>query len=334
MTSYELVVVTHTDLDGVASAAIYYRLAGIDPAAPSTALFFTEPHKLYKVLDTIPRARRLVIADLGPNKGTIELISAKIRELVNTGVRVEWYDHHRWDESWLKLIRDAGAKLHVDTSMCAAAVVAKYAPDELEVDADEFSEKLARITCAADLWLWNEYMAGWLYRVVERYRGKKGDEWRRMMVKGFYEGSLWWPELEEALQEYIKREFDGFNRSLKSTTVITAEDCVIAGTLKHPGPPATSIVAAGLLSRYNADLAVVVRRYGTGLSLSSRRVNVREIAARLGGGGHPRAAGAPLNMPLLWKLAALLVPRLKLKWALRAVSSAVRELGGCSRLRL
>jgi oligoribonuclease NrnB/cAMP/cGMP phosphodiesterase (DHH superfamily) len=297
-------------------------------------LIFTEPYKLHKVLARLPKARKIVISDLGPNVSTVELIALELRKLVEQGSKVEWYDHHRWEAEWIRIVRESGAKIYIDNTLCAAAVIAKYAPNELNVEVDSFSEQLARITCAADLWTWSEYMAGWLYRVVERYHGGRGDKWRRMIVKGFYEGSLWWPDLQEALEEYVRREFKGFKQALAKTSLVTVDDCKIVGTLKPPGPPAASIVAAGLLSRYSADIAVIVRRRGKGLSLRSRTVNVREVAVKLGGGGHPRAAGAPLNMPLAWRLLTILIPSLKLSWALRAVAAAVRELGGCTRLRL
>ncbi len=333
MTAREATVVTHTDLDGIASAAIYLRLAGLDPETDAHVVF-TEPYKLHRVLKQAPKARRLVIADLGPNASTINEIVSQLAKLRSGGVQVEWYDHHRWQAEWLEKLRSAGVKVYVDVTTCAAGVVAKYAPLEVGVEADEFTVRLASITCAADLWVWNEPMAGRLYRVIERYHGRRGDKWRRMILKGFYEGALWWPELEDALQEYLRLEFAGFEKSLKNTIVVEEAGCRIVGVLKPRGPPSTSILASSLLSRFSADIAVIVRRRGRGISLRSRRVNVREVAYKLGGGGHPRAAGAPLEMPLHLRLLSLLLPRVKLGYALKAVARAVGELGGCSKLLL
>jgi oligoribonuclease NrnB/cAMP/cGMP phosphodiesterase (DHH superfamily) len=333
MVAHEAVIITHTDLDGVSSAAIYLRLAGLEPDV-DVIIHFTEPYKLHKVLNNLPDSKKLVITDLGPNASTIDAIAERLGRLVRDGARVEWYDHHRWQEEWITKIRSLGVKLHVDVSTCAAGVVARYAPQELGVEADEFVNRLARITCAADLWRWDEPMAGRLYRVVERYHGRRGDKWRRSLVKGFYSGSLWWPELEEALNEYLKLEFEGFNKSLRSVRIVERSSCRIVGVLKPRGPPAASIIASSLLSRYDADIAVIVRKRGRGISLRSRRVNVREVAVELGGGGHPKAAGAPLNMPLSLKLLSIFIPKLKLTYALKLVSEAVERLGGCEKLRL
>ena len=327
-------IITHTDLDGVASAAIYLRLSGLKLGVDAS-LTFTEPYKLHKTLNNVNGVDKIAIMDLGPNTSTIKEIADIIARLSSKGVTVEWYDHHRWQDEWITMLQKRGARVYVDTTTCAAGVVARYAPGELGVDTDEYAERLAAITCAADLWRWDEPMATRLYRVVDRYRGARGDQWRRKLVEGFASGSLWWPELDEALNEYLRLEFSGFNYAFKNTIVQDMHGCRVVAVLKKPGPPSASILGNALLSRFSADIAVIVRARGSkGISFRSARVNVREIALKLGGGGHPRAAGAPLNLSLLEKLIALFYPKIKLKAVMRSVETALRELGGCERLRL
>ncbi len=325
-----LTVVTHTDLDGVASAAIYLRLAGAEPDVDAEVVM-TEPYKLHKVLSRLERRDRIAIMDLGPNASTFDEVLAALRGLVEAGVRVEWYDHHRWDEAWVKSLAEAGVRVHVDVTTCAAGVVARYAPDELEAEPDEFVERLVSATCAADLWRWDDPLAGRLYRVVDRYKGPRGDEWKRKLIRGFYEGSLWWPDLDEALEEYLRLEFKGFLDAERNVMVREIDGCRVVFVLKRPGPPNASILGNSLLSRYQADVAVIVRRRGRGMSLRSRSVNVREIAYALGGGGHPRAAGAPLQLPLLFRLVSIVYPRVRLRYAARLIEDALRRLGGCPR---
>ncbi len=327
------VIVTHTDLDGVASAAIYLRLLGSELGV-DTDIVFTEPYKLHKTLNNLPRdAKRLAIMDLGPNAGTFNDIVHKLRELRDQGVGVEWYDHHRWRGDWIKELTSLGVRVHVDTSTCAAGVVARYAPSELGAEIDEFVEKLVSATCAADLWVWDDPWAPKLYRVVGRYRGAKADEWRRRLVKGFSEGSLWWPELDEALDEYVRRELEGFEKNLRRARLLEIDGCRVVFVLKEPGPPNTSILGNSLLYRYQADIAVIVKKRGTGLSLRSISVNVQRLAYALGGGGHPRAAGAPLNLGLLKRILSAIWPGIRLRHAQTLVINALRSLGGCSALR-
>ena len=327
-----LVVVTHTDLDGVASAAVYLRIAGAEPGVDADVVM-TEPYRLHRVLANLGEAVRVAVMDLGPNASTFDETLRAVRGLVASGTVFEWYDHHRWDEEWIARLREAGANVFVDTSTCAAGVVARYASKVYEVEVDEFVERLVSATCAADLWRWDDPLAARLYRVVDRYKGARGDEWKRKLIRGFYEGSLWWPDLDEALEEYLRLEFTGFRKALENTMIRETAGCRIVYVLKPRGPPNASILGNSLLSRYNADVAVIVRKRGRGMSLRSRSVNVRELAYALGGGGHPRAAGAPLEMPLLYRVASLFLPRLRLRYAAKRVEEALRRLGGCGALR-
>jgi len=328
------VIVTHTDLDGVASAAIYHRVIGTIPDVETTVVM-TEPYRLHRVLRqvAVQRVERIAIMDLGPNASTFEDTVAALAEAIEGGARVEWYDHHRWNDEWRERLTQLGVKLFIDTTMCAAGVVATYASKLYEVEVDEFTKKLVSATCAADLWRWDDDLAPRLYRVIDRYRGARGDEWKRKLIRGFFEGALWWPDLDEALNEYLRLEFRGFNKALRNTVVEeVAPGCRAVFVLKDPGPPNASILGNALLDRFDADFAVIVRRRGRGISLRSRNVNVREIAYRLGGGGHPKAAGAPLNLPFLYRLASLFYPKTRLAYARKLVEAAVREAGGCPRL--
>jgi oligoribonuclease NrnB/cAMP/cGMP phosphodiesterase (DHH superfamily) len=322
-------IITHTDLDGVAAAAIYLRVVGASIDSGDVRLVFTEPYKLLKVIKNLGRSPSSVVAvmDLGPNASTIGELASKLSQMVKKGTRVEWYDHHRWDEDWLAKLREAGVNLFVDTSTCAAGVVERYATELYGVTSDEFAKELVGAVCAADLWKWDHPWAPRLFRIAERYRGRKGDAWRRMLVKGFSQGSLWWPELSLALDEYIRREFEGFRYSLKRLRLVEVNGCRVALVLKKPGPPSPSILGNGLASRLNVDVVVLVRTRGKGLSLRSRSVNVRDIAYHMGGGGHLRAAGAPLNMPLLLRAISRLLPSLRLRFAEKQLREVLKRVG-------
>lgn len=326
---WRAVVVTHTDLDGVAAAAIYHRGRGLEPFV-DTAVLFTEPHRLPKTLKSLKpgSTERLALMDLGPNDDTIAGIYTALDRLVKSGVYVEWFDHHRWRDEWLAAVRGSGASVYIDHSTCAAGVVASRV-----AAGDEFSQRLAAAACAADLWRWDDPMAGRLYRVTERYRGRRGDAWRRSMLSNFYQGLLWWSELDEALMEYLAKEFESFNDALKTVKIRAAGGCRFAVALKKPGPPNASIIASGIMSRFNVDFVAIIRRRGSrGISLRSRSVDVRLVAQWLGGGGHPRAAGAPLKAPWYMRLLFTLLPGMKLKWAERLLADVLEEKG-CPRLQ-
>jgi hypothetical protein len=325
-------IVTHTDLDGVASAAVYLRLLSRSGAHSEADVTFAEPYNLHKVLSTLGSVRRLAIMDLGPNADTIDSILRELSRLHSTAASVEWYDHHKWEDIWLNSASSVGVKVYVESDTCTAGVVARRAAEVLGVKPDEHVERLVRATCAADLWLWDDPLAPRLYRVVDRYRGPQGDMWRRHLLEKFSQGELWWEELNEALHEYLKLELENASRSLRSAVVDAVGSCRIAVVLKPRGPPSASILGGMLINRFGADVAVVVRSSSSGLSLRSRTVNVREIAYMLGGGGHPRAAGAPLNMPLLLRIASMFWPKIRARYAARRVKEAIMKLGSCPRL--
>ncbi len=328
---WKLAIISHGDLDGVAGAAVYllYARSVLKLRDADYVIQFTEPYKLHKVLPQYLKAtQRLVIIDLGLNTDTFQNIVNTIAR-IGRGRIIEWYDHHVWHDDWIATLQAHGVKLYVDRSTCATGVVARYAPRELNTKSnsfEEFAQKLIRAVCAADLWTWDDPLAPKLYRVALRYRGRRGDKWRRHLVNKFLEGLLWWDELNEALNEYLVREFKGVSYSLKNTIVKNINGYKVAFTLKPPGPPAAGIIASILSSRMAVDVVVVVHKRGRGLSLRSTRVNVQEIAKRLGGGGHPRAAGAPLKLNPLLSLASLLYPRIRLNHAVKLVEKALTEL--------
>ncbi|MET1128690.1 MAG: hypothetical protein ABWW70_05180 [Thermoproteota archaeon] len=325
-------IVTHTDLDGIASAAVYLRLLSKSSAHGEADVTFAEPYNLHKVLSTLGQVRRLAIMDLGPNADTVNNILRELSRLRSTAESLEWYDHHKWEDSWLSSARSVGVRVYIEGDTCAAGVVARRAAEVLGVKPDEHIERLVRATCAADLWVWDDPLAPRLYRVVDRYRGPQGDMWRRHLLEKFSQGELWWGELDEALHEYLKLELENASRSLRTVIVDAVRSCRIAVVLKPRGPPSASILGGMLINRFGADVAVVVKTSGNGLSLRSRTVNVRKIAYTLGGGGHPRAAGAPLNMPLLFRIASMFWPKIRARYAARKVKEAITKLGSCPRL--
>lgn len=321
------VVVTHTDLDGVASAAVYLRAAGLEPT--EATIIYAEPYnldeKLGEIANHLERGDRLAIMDLGVNKSTIKSVAETLGDLTSRGVEVEWYDHHVWDRGEAEAIRGLGVSLFIDRSTCAAGVVARYAPEVHDSKLDGATEELVRATCAADLWRWDHPLAPKLFRVT----GRRGEEaWRTKLVEKFYRGILWDEEMEERLQDYINSELAGYSRVLRTLSRAEAGGCRVVAAYKPEGPPPTSMVGSLLLSRNDADIAVIVRGNGA-MSLRSRRADVSRVAARLGGGGHPAAAGAKPGMPVYVKILSFLTPRALSWYAARLVARTAAEVGAC-----
>ncbi len=125
-----LFIVTHTDLDGVGSAAAALIALGREPG--EATVLYAEPYNLHEVLAELePHVSSgdiVVISDLGPNRNSYPRSLETIKSLVQRGATVEWYDHHIWQEEEQEALKAAGARLVLDRSTCATGVVARYAP--------------------------------------------------------------------------------------------------------------------------------------------------------------------------------------------------------------
>lgn len=323
-----LYVVTHTDLDGVGSAAAalvsYARRPG------EATIIYAEPYniheKLVDIIDYVDERDIVIIADLGPNRESFPHAIQALARAASKGARVYWYDHHVWSQEEVEAAEQAGITLVIDRSTCATGVVAKYAPGHAGREPPGFLEELERAVCAADLWRWDHPLAPRLFRVADA-RGEDREAWRNRLVAKFAEGVLWDEELEEKLEEYVNLELANYNRILE-TAYVAEGACRVAAAYKGRGPPSNSFVGASLQARYDADVAVIVRDNGA-ISLRSSRVNVQRIAVLLGGGGHPAAAGARVRLPILTRIAAKISKKMLARHAARVVLKAAEEAGVC-----
>lgn len=316
MTS-KTVIITHDDLDGVGAAALYIRARGLSIA--ETIIGFTKPHilvdSLRKALKEKPS--RIMIADIGLNPG---LVNEVVEVLSKSNVEVEWYDHHVWDSGWVKALTSIGVKLYIDTTTCATGVVAKY----LNLD-DEFSLKLVKTICAIDLWRWDYPLAPFLYRI-----GMWVDEKKELLTRltvFFASGRLWDDSFNRIVEDFVNKELRNYSRVDRIVELLELDNCRIVLAVKYwDGPPHRSLLAQYLLSRYEADIAVILRPWG-GISLRSRRVDVRRIALELGGGGHPKASGAPLPASWLRRLLSRIYPKILYGPVKKKLVEAVKSVG-------
>ncbi|GBF09616.1 conserved hypothetical protein [Aeropyrum pernix] len=318
-----LFIITHTDLDGIGAGAVAVRLLGrVDGGY---TVVFAEPYNVHNsiedILDHLDKGDLIIISDLGANRESLPRAADLLASATSKGVAVKWFDHHIWSNDELELLRRAGVEVTVDTSTCATGVVARYlTPD----GGDGFIKQFVDAVCSADLWKWTHPLSGKLFRVVgERNQDM---EWKHKVLAKFAAGVMWDEELEKRLEGYVNEELKGYTTAIKNAVSIKIHELKIASTYKNfRGPPSSSMIGALLLHRYNADIAIIVRSDG-GLSLRSRMVNVQPIARELGGGGHPKAAGAKIEVPLLVRLASRLYPKILSLYAARLVAAKASEL--------
>lgn len=309
-------IVTHTDIDGVGAAALYLYLSG----NPEYRVFFTEPFLLHRTLDKVASAyyEKVVILDLGVNPAVYKEVLEYLLLLRKQDIPISWYDHHLWVDEWISDLKAVGIKLHVDTSTCTTGVVAKYTkPERGSVD-EKFVKELVMGICAGDLWKFDHWLGPYYVRLIRR---RDKDSWRKQVLKVLASGKHWIPELEEKVVEHVDRELEVLSGKLyyvekraNKLKVVVAESCERVEN---------SFLAAYIMGRYLADIAILVSRDGK-LSLRSRDVDVREIAFRLGGGGHVYASGAKISMPWWVKFLSKINKKFLLSYVAELVAKIIR----------
>ena len=313
-TSSEVVIITHTDLDGLSSAALILKHVGrID------RFYFAQPHQLHAVLSKVPNKSQVFIADIGINESTLPKVIKQLERLVTSGATIKWFDHHVWDAEWVSKIKDVGVELYVDRSTCAAGVVAKY----LGVSGSDV-EALVKATCSVDLWRFDD----WRGNFLARYAGfKGGHEWKKQVVMKLstFSGELD-DEVKEVVEKAVSKELKVLSKALKNAVLAELGNLKVVAYFKGSEEHLTSYIANVLLSRFQADVAVIVR-YGS-VSFRSRGYDVRELAKALGGGGHPQASGAPLKPPFYIRLLTLFgIRRFHINWCIKRISEVIKSYG-------
>ena len=313
----EAVVVADTDADGLGCVALLREVYGAalswasfaeevaerverwdDPAArdegdededgdedhprSTVALVGAGPYSLDEALEHVaayaPEGIDLYICDLCPDEyGWIE---AELDAAVDLAASVAWYDHHQWDEAAATAVREAGVDLEVGASgeECSTDVTLR----SLEYDFDERWTELAAVTRDHDLWEKEDPRSDDL----ADYAYWTDPEEYVTMVGTFG------VDLPEAVAEYIDR------RRVEKENLIDA--AVSRAEHKRVGPWTVGVTygrcsqneVAEALREQGADAAVVVKPAGSASIRGSETFeHAHEVAGRVNGGGHPRAAG-------------------------------------------
>ena len=312
----EYYAIVHNDFDGTASAAVYARAVG---SLPKT-VFFTEPNKLHTLLRSLELrgVYNIMIADLGINANTFNDIVKELRRLINQGAKIEWFDHHVWKDEWKEELKKIGVNLYHDTSTCGAGVIYKYKNPN-----DNFSRKLASADCSVDIWLHDDPMGEKLRRIVEN---NKDYSWKNELIKTFFNGILWNDAFDKILEETMSKELEGYKKVMKSYRLLEINGYKVIIAVRWKGPPDISYASQFLMTRTGAS--VFVSANGKSISFRSREIDVRQFAVRLGGGGHPLAAGAQLKVPLLYRfLNKIGIKSPMLNWVTKVVQNVITDVG-------
>ncbi|WP_049927768.1 DHH family phosphoesterase [Halopiger goleimassiliensis] len=220
----------------------------------------------------------LYVCDLAPDK--YEYVEEELEAAVATADSVAWYDHHQWDDAVAESVQAAGVDLVIGDSdeECSADVVYR----SLEYDFSPMYEELAAVTRDHDLWLRedprSDDLADYAYwtdpaeyvEVVREY-GVDLPEWVREYIAERRE------EKEALIEQAVSRaEFREIGDYTVGITYGRCSQNEVAEAMREQG----------------ADASVIVKPAG---SASIRGTDAfercHEVAGKVNGGGHPKAAG-------------------------------------------
>jgi len=283
------VIVSHSDVDGVVSAALIYRVKG---DVSVLGCYLSSIRALIRSLGLavnnalVNGASHLIISDLNiADDNQTKVITKLLSKLVNIGIEVYWFDHHKWLEKFINELTGIGVNMYIDESMVAAEIIAKY----FRLD-DDYSRKLVELAIDDDRFINKNPLSTRWRRVLRWY------DWnfRRKAVKALAKGDLWPKWVDEAYKTIETIYVAMLRQAIKNLKIIDVNGYKVATVFNvpgkvHPGDVHLELISQGL----DADIYVLI--YSGGTSFRSRVVNVASLAQKLGGNGHTHSAGAPIR---------------------------------------
>ena len=248
----------------------------------TVALVGAGPYSLDEALEHVaeyaPEGIDLYVCDLCPDE--YDWIADELGAAVDLAESTAWYDHHQWDDEAAESVRDAGVDLVVGESdeECSTDVTLR----SLDYDFGDQWTELAAVTRDHDLWQKEDPRSDDL----ADYAYWTSPEEYVTMVGTFG------VDLPEVVAEYIDL------RRVEKDELIDA--AVSRAELKRVGPWTVGVTygrcsqneVAEALREQGADAAVVVKPAGSASIRGSEGFErAHEVAGRVNGGGHPRAAG-------------------------------------------
>ena len=277
-----VVHLTHNDFDAVGADAVHrlrFRKEGVYTIFSSVGKF---PMYLEIISQIAGNGDTLSISDLGYRRG----VEQHLRKIKQRGWRIEWRDHHRWNEDEISMIRKIVDHLHIDTGRCACGIcTTDLSPD------DVISEEIALVVCDYDLWKHKDPRSAVLGLVLQREGNR--EHVRDMLMMGVFDDGKIRSEYQDIVNEMQKV----MNQTKRSSSILGSKyKLVISPMYGYP-----SETAAFLRKELDSDIEVLVSDSGK-FSIRSVPPISHLIAREFGGGGHPHAAGGFFRFTLTDKI--------------------------------
>ncbi|MGZ4851865.1 MAG: phosphoesterase [Halobacteriota archaeon] len=266
-----MVHLTHTDLDAVCCDALFKRKYG------DVFTIFSSVQDYSSYLELLAQAEKtanltLCLSDLGGRTSVLEVVA----RLKNNGWRIEWRDHHVWDERFFEDIKSTIDYLRVDRELCACEIVYTDL-----LDGDLIAKELAAIGRDRDFWINNDPRSEVLSTAIS------DDKSREKIALKLSRGAFADAEIEAMYALQIGRKSEAISKAIQKSVLLDH-------TAVTTSSGYTSDVAARLRDKYHSTTEIILRGNGV-FSIRTVAPVSNQIAMLFNGGGHPHAAGGNLS---------------------------------------
>lgn len=281
----EILGITHTDADGY-GCEVMLREAFPESDVEVVTASESGPHAVKHIGDSIAehvdRSTPVYIMDLAPNKGDGRKFIDPFRQFDDVTV----IDHHEWNQKDEEQI-DWVAETYHDTDRCATQIV----HDELLKNPRPEITELCEVTADHDLWIKEDRERSDALSDLAQHADR--ETYVQMAVEHGID-VLETDRGEEIIQQAREIREKQTELAINRTTFHDVDGQTVAIAY---GECSGSDVGEELYENHNADLACIVYPNGN-VSFRSPDDNpvARDVAVKLGGGGHECAAGAKIDM--------------------------------------
>ncbi|MGQ4832451.1 MAG: DHH family phosphoesterase [Candidatus Asgardarchaeia archaeon] len=309
-------IITHNDTDGVCAGAILLR------KFKKAEIFIARAGRAHEILKHFrANNKRLVIVDISLNPSALKETVSILKRLKRKNWTIYWLDHHLWDDTSIESISKVVDKLVVDRRY----VGGELAYLEFGKD-DEVAKKLAEIARDADLFIRSMEITKKFVFAIKACHYKILKHMIHRLADGIFEDekiNKCWQKGLEIINKSIEY---GKNKSKIFSTKNNRKYALLDLRGKHLSG---NDAAHAAIETFNLDFAVVIYSNNR-LSFYGKRgsnINLVPLAKSLGGGGHPTACGAKLELSLKSKVLSKLFGRFytpnELKEALKVVEEVM-----------
>ena len=280
----KIIHLTHNDLDAAGCDAIH-RLKYGELFTIWSSISKFEGN--LKIVSKLPgKGDTISISDIGYHKKASEYLKSA-RE---NGWKIEWRDHHRWNDAEKEEISNLTDYFKIDTETCATGIVARDL-----MPGDEHAKEIARVVCDYDLWKHEDSRS--------RILGEVGSKWKNLDIirDCFISGKIVNKEIEKIYEEISREKAEAIEKSIKKTRIYEGRYKVAFAPMY--GYP--SETAHAIRDMMDTDIEVIFSDTGK-FSIRSKPPVSHLIAREFGGGGHPPAAGGQFDYSISDRISTFL----------------------------